>query len=60
MGLTQVNTSYYLGQSYHIGRNILTPFAPTLKSLLISTDRDKALKQGAIERIFLLKQLSLN
>ena len=21
MGLTQVNTSYYLGQSYHIGRN---------------------------------------
>ena len=24
MGLTQVNTSYYLGQSYHMGRNIIT------------------------------------
>ena len=22
MGLTQINTSYYLGQSYHMGRNI--------------------------------------
>ena len=22
MGLTQVNTSYYLGQSYHMGQNM--------------------------------------
>ena len=24
MGLTQVNTSSHLGQSYHVGRNIVT------------------------------------
>ena len=31
MGLTQVNTSSHLGQSYHVGRNILTTLKPSLE-----------------------------
>ena len=47
MGLTQVNTSYYLGQSYHMGRNISTESFDRMKGRDLPHEWMVALKEEA-------------
>ena len=43
MGLTQVNNSYYLDQSYHMGRNNFTKFKYFAKQIMFSESPDHVL-----------------